>query len=112
VAANRKTICNSDAQLDLGDLRRPLPAALYSCLATPLVAGDSLVGVLALYAPERQAFSDQHRRLVEHTARPLAHLVKGTLELEKVQHVTGVGALSYLPLAADSVELPRPRKRR
>jgi putative nucleotidyltransferase with HDIG domain len=100
VAANRQTICNSDPALDLAAPDEPFEGELRSCLSTPLVAGDGLVGVLSLYTRDVHGFDDSHRRLVEHTARPLAHLVRGALELEKVQHVTGPGALAQLPQAS------------
>jgi len=98
-AANRQTVCNSDAALDLGDLPSPPPAIFRSCLSVPLVVGDALVGVLTLYAAEPQAFTDLHRRVVEHAAQPLAHLVRGALELEKVEAATSPAALASLPAA-------------
>jgi putative nucleotidyltransferase with HDIG domain len=99
VAANRRTICNSDAALDLATVPE-LPAGEFkSCLSTPLVAADTLVGVLTLYAVEGQAYSDTDRRIVEQTARPLAHLVRGALELEQVQRATESGALAGIPPA-------------
>jgi putative nucleotidyltransferase with HDIG domain len=99
VAANRRTICNSDAALDLSEVTGLSSGELKSCLSTPLVAADTLVGVLTLYAAEAQAYSDTDRRIVEQTARPLAHLVRGALELEKVQQATGPGALARIPPA-------------
>ncbi len=98
VAANRQTISNSDAALDLAMIDPPVPVVFQSCLSTPLVAGEALVGVLSLYAEPSQAFQPADRRLVERTASPLAHLVKGALELETVQHATEAGALAQLPL--------------
>ena len=100
VAANRRTICNSDPALDLAAVDAPFDVELHSCLSAPLLAGESLVGVLSLYASDHQAFTDKHRRLVEQTARPLAHLVRGASELEKVQHATIAGALAQLPPAS------------
>ena len=97
VAANRRTICNSDAALDLAGYDGQELAGFASCLSTPLTAGDELVGVITLYAADRHAFSDTHRRLVEQAARPLSHLVRGALELEKVQHATGAGAPRSCP---------------
>ena len=65
VAANRQVVVNSDAVLDLGTRAHSAAPALQSCLSAPLISGDSLVGVLTLYAPERQAFTDDHGRLVQ-----------------------------------------------
>lgn len=96
VAATQRTVCNSDPSLDFVDLS-PAPQGLQSCLSVPLLAGDSLVGVLSLYAPARTAFNDQHRRVVERSARPLAHLIRGVLDFERVQEVTAQSALAALP---------------
>ena len=105
VAANRRTICNSDAALDLAGYDAPELKGFASCLSTPLTAGDELVGVITLYAADRHAFSDNHRRLVEQAARPLSHLVRGAAGLGKVQHATGPGALAQLPEAAEVAAL-------
>jgi GAF domain-containing protein len=110
VAANRRTICNSDPALDLAGTEQPFDAELHSCLSTPLVAGESLVGVLSLYAPDHQAFSETHKRLFEHISKPLAHLVRGAIELEQVQRATGPRLLAGLP-DAESAELEFSRER-
>lgn len=99
VAATHRTVCNSDPSLDFIDLS-PAPTGLQSCLSVPLLAGESLVGVLSLYAPGRSAFNDQHRRTVERSARPLAHMIRGVLDFERVQEVTAQSALAALPVIA------------
>ena len=96
VGATHRTVCNSDPSLDFTDLS-PAPVGLQSCLSVPLLAADGLVGVLSLYAPERSAFNDQHRRTVERSARPLAHMIRGVLEFERVQEATAESALAALP---------------
>jgi len=57
VASNRYSIVNSNADLDLG-----APAArrlgLSACAAVPVFALGKLVGVLSVYLPEGQKFSD------------------------------------------------------
>ena len=74
VAANRQTISNSDAALDLGDIE--LGIRLKSCLSSALVVDDALVGVLTLYSAEANAFSDAHRRIVEGTARHISSALR------------------------------------
>jgi putative nucleotidyltransferase with HDIG domain len=73
VAANRQTILNSDAVLDLGDAARTTPLWLRTCISTPIVANDALVGTLSLYSTELNAFNDNHRRVIEVVASQLAH---------------------------------------
>jgi diguanylate cyclase (GGDEF)-like protein/putative nucleotidyltransferase with HDIG domain len=65
VAANRQSILNSDPVLDLGDAARALRPPLRSCLSTPLLIGEQLVGVLTVYSPTRDAFTEDHRRVLE-----------------------------------------------
>jgi len=101
VAANRQTICNSDPALDLAGLEA-FEGELHSCLSTTLVAADCLVGVMSLYAPDHQAFTDTHKAVIEQTSRPLAYLVRGALDLEKVQSATGPGALAQLQDLSDA----------
>ena len=74
VAATRQVIINSDAALDLGERLSPEAPVLHSCLSVPLLAGGDLVGVLTLYASEREAFSEDHGRLLQ-TAAP--HIATG-----------------------------------
>jgi diguanylate cyclase (GGDEF)-like protein/putative nucleotidyltransferase with HDIG domain len=76
VAANRRTICNSDPLLDLGEAARSHNPCLRSCLSTPLVAGENLVGVLALYSAEANGFADNHRRILEAVARQVAETLR------------------------------------
>jgi putative nucleotidyltransferase with HDIG domain len=63
VAANRQCIVNSEASLDLGPAAEA--ASLRSCMSVPLLMGESLVGVLSLYAPSENAFTDDCGRLIE-----------------------------------------------
>jgi putative nucleotidyltransferase with HDIG domain len=71
VAATRQQVVNSDARLDLGPLAHP--AALEFCMATPLVEGERLVGVLTGYAPT--PFSDDAARQFASLAPRLAPLL-------------------------------------
>jgi putative nucleotidyltransferase with HDIG domain len=73
VAAHRRTIVNSDAALDLADL---IPSAErpHTCLSTPLVDGDTLVGVLTFYAEASEPFLEEHGRLAQEMAPQLARI--------------------------------------
>lgn len=75
VGASRQTIVNSDPALDLGELVRLREPRLRTCLSTALVSGDTLVGVLTLYSPDRAGFGDEHTRRVEHLAPVIAEFV-------------------------------------
>jgi putative nucleotidyltransferase with HDIG domain len=67
VAANRRTIVNSDPGLDLGD--RVLDLGLRACMATPVFALGDLVGVLAVYLP--RGFSEPDVRWIGRLAQDI-----------------------------------------
>jgi len=72
VAANRQTVINSDALLDLSD-RIPSTALVpKSCLSTPLVSDDALIGTLSLYSTQPDAFSNDHGHMIEAAAPQVA----------------------------------------
>jgi putative nucleotidyltransferase with HDIG domain len=76
VAANRRTITNSDAALDLPEIARKTDPPLRNCLSTPLLVGEDLIGVLALYTSERDGFSDEQRDTLEAIAVQVAFGLK------------------------------------
>src|SRR5215212_7342698 len=65
VAVNRRAAINAEPGLDLGLLAADLTPGLRSCLAMPLIEGDAVVSVLALYRSQRDGFSEDDARLVE-----------------------------------------------
>lgn len=80
VGANKQTIINSDPILDLGDSARTMNPRLTSCLSTPLLIGNDLVGVLSIYSTQRGSFTEDHRRVVEAVARQVAQTVRQAVE--------------------------------
>jgi len=72
VGAHRRTIANSEAALDLGNIAsqlRPLP---HLCLSTPIVDDEGLAGVLTLYSTTAAPFTGTDVALFEMLARLLA----------------------------------------
>jgi putative nucleotidyltransferase with HDIG domain len=82
-AVNLRPAVNADPSLDLGYRAAETTPPLRSCLAVPLVEGESLVAVLALYRIQRAAFSDDEVRLVELLAPRLATSLATALMVEK-----------------------------
>jgi putative nucleotidyltransferase with HDIG domain len=87
VAAHRQVIVNSDAALDLGERATAMTPALQSCMSTPLMSGESLVGVLSLYSATARAFTDDHGRLVQmiapHLSQAIARARRGKPEADE-----------------------------
>jgi putative nucleotidyltransferase with HDIG domain len=85
VAANRQPIVRSDAALDLGQRAFETRPPLVGCMSVPLVAGETLVGVLTLYSPTRDAFQDVDR-LVLMVAPHLAAALQAAGERRRQPH--------------------------
>ena len=83
VAANRQTIFNSDARLDLADAVASQSPNLKSCLSTSLISDDELVGVLALYSTEANSFNEDHKRIIEAVSRQIAQTLRSAAEFNE-----------------------------
>ena len=83
VAANKLTIVNADPILDLGDVSRLLRPRLRSCISTPLLLGQDLIGVLTLYSVDPDAFNEDHQRILEVVGRQVSHTVRQALTFER-----------------------------
>ena len=73
VAANRRTIVNSDAQLDLSEVVSDITP--HSCLSTALCDGDTLAGVLTMYRESAKPFTPADAQSFEMLAPHLARLL-------------------------------------
>jgi len=96
VAANHETICNSESALDLENANQ---LGLRSCLASPLVFGDRLIGVLTLHSQQSDGFSNDHRRILQLMTRTLADTFRRATDLDTTcgkDPLTGLPSLSHL----------------
>jgi putative nucleotidyltransferase with HDIG domain len=75
VAANRQTIVNSDAALDLGNVALKLDPTPVACLSSAMCHGSDLIGVLTIYSTRRQPFTQTHVPIVEVIAGGLTNLL-------------------------------------
>ena len=82
VAVNHQTIVNSDAALDLAEVIEATDVRFKSCLSTPLLAAETLVGVLTLYSTVPAAFNDDQVRVTHLLAPHIATILQGALEFE------------------------------
>jgi putative nucleotidyltransferase with HDIG domain len=102
VAANRQTIRNSDPVLDLGESARAMTPRPRSCLSTPLLAGETLVGVLSLYSSNKEAYSEDHERITEVIARQVSGTIREAQSAERARRrsfkdqTTGLPNLNHL----------------
>ena len=82
VAANKQTILNSDPVLDLGEIARISRPRLKSCLSTPVIVAESLVGVLTVYSVHDEPFGEDHRRIFESVSRQVGDTLRSAPESE------------------------------
>ena len=97
VGAHRRTIANSDPMLDFGDATRSLDPLPRSCLSTPLIDSGSLVGVLSLYSPTKDAFTEDHKRIAEAVARQVTQTVLNARRFEQDLAITLKDQVTGLP---------------
>jgi putative nucleotidyltransferase with HDIG domain len=72
VAANRTAAVNADPTIDLGHHASDSSRPLRSCLAAPLLVGDKVIAVIALYSAAASAYRDDNVRLLDLLAPRLA----------------------------------------
>jgi diguanylate cyclase (GGDEF)-like protein/putative nucleotidyltransferase with HDIG domain len=97
VAANRRSIRNSDPVLDFGEAGRGIAPRPRSCLSAPVVADKELVGVLTLYSTGVNAFSEEHQRVLEIVARQIAPIIKRTAGVDRERSVSHRDQAAVLP---------------
>lgn len=110
VGANRQSILNSDPVLDLGEVARSATPRLRSCLSTPLLLGDELVGVLSLYSAVANGFAEDHRRIIEIVAPQIARAFKRANDFDSspsADVLNGVPNLKHLEQFAEITPAPR-----
>jgi putative nucleotidyltransferase with HDIG domain len=97
-AAQRRFVLNADPAIDLGYALAGSTPALRASLTTPLVHEGALVGVVSLYASTRDAFSDDHARLLTLLSPSLAMSIAA---LPKTGAWTGAQPEALRPAAGE-----------
>jgi putative nucleotidyltransferase with HDIG domain len=82
VAANGKTICNSDSALDFWDAPRRQSPSLRSCLSSPVLCRGQMIGVITLHTIEVSGFTDDHRRIIELVAGTVSDALQRSLQFD------------------------------
>jgi putative nucleotidyltransferase with HDIG domain len=76
VAANRRTIVNSEAALDLGNIATKLLPTPQLCASTHMTIGPDLIGAITIYSPSVRALAPAEGVLLETIAALLARIVR------------------------------------
>jgi len=100
VAQNRKPIVNGNPSVEPGYLNDPTKfSTLRSALAVPLEGLAGLVGVLAVYHAEQDAFTSDHLRILLAISSKMALAIENALKYEQAESSATTDYLTGLPNA-------------
>ncbi len=100
VAQNKKAIVNGNPSVEPGYLNDPDKfSTLRSALAVPLEGVNGVIGVLALYRAERDAFTSDHLRLLLAVSGKMALAIDNALKYEQAESSATTDYLTGLPNA-------------
>jgi diguanylate cyclase (GGDEF)-like protein/putative nucleotidyltransferase with HDIG domain len=100
VAANLQPIVNGNPSVEPGYLNDPNKfSSLQSALAIPLEGPDGVVGVLALYHSKREAFTEDHQRIMMAVSTKVALSIENALKYRQAETSATTDALTGLPNA-------------
>jgi diguanylate cyclase (GGDEF)-like protein/putative nucleotidyltransferase with HDIG domain len=100
VAQNKKAIVNGNPSVEPGYLNDPDKfSTLRSALAVPLEGVSGVIGVLALYRGERDAFTSDHLRLLLAVSGKMALAIENALKYQQAESSATTDYLTGLPNA-------------
>ena len=100
VAHNRKPIINGNPSVEPGYLNDPSKfSTLRSALAVPLEGVAGVIGVLALYRSERDAFTSDHLRILLAVSGKMALAIENALKYQQAESSATTDYLTGLPNA-------------
>ncbi len=100
VAHNRKPIINGNPSVEPGYLNDPTKfSTLRSALAVPLEGVAGIIGVLALYRAERDAFTSDHLRILLAVSGKMALAIENALKYQQAENSATTDYLTGLPNA-------------
>ena len=100
VAQNKKPIVNGNPSVEPGYLNDPAKfSTLRSALALPLEGVSGVIGVLALYRSERDAFTSDHLRILLAVSGKMALSIENALKYQQAENSATTDYLTGLPNA-------------
>ncbi|HYM74719.1 MAG TPA: diguanylate cyclase [Candidatus Dormibacteraeota bacterium] len=100
VAQNRKPIINGNPSVEPGYLNDPTKfSSLRSALAVPLEGVSGIIGVLALYRAERDAFTSDNLRILLAVSGKMALAIENALKYQQAENSATTDYLTGLPNA-------------
>jgi diguanylate cyclase (GGDEF)-like protein/putative nucleotidyltransferase with HDIG domain len=101
VAENKKSLLNGNPAVEPGYLNDPTKfTKLRSGVAVPMVVQERSTGVIALYSAERDAFDQDHLRVLQIVGPKVAAALANAAELQAAQAQSAIDPVTGLPNAA------------
>jgi diguanylate cyclase (GGDEF)-like protein/putative nucleotidyltransferase with HDIG domain len=115
VAEYRTPLINADPTEELAACGAPQAGEMVSALAVPIEGVTELIGVIALYARSKDAFSPDHQRLLSGVASRASAAIENSLKYSQVERSATTDMLTGLPNARSlflhlDAELARSRR--
>jgi diguanylate cyclase (GGDEF)-like protein/putative nucleotidyltransferase with HDIG domain len=100
VAQNKKPIVNGNPSVEPGYLNDPSKfSTLRSALAVPLEGVSGVIGVLALYRSEKDAFTSDHLRILLAVSGKMALAIENALKYQQAESSATTDYMTGLPNA-------------
>jgi diguanylate cyclase (GGDEF)-like protein/putative nucleotidyltransferase with HDIG domain len=97
VAENQQPIVNGNPAVESGYLNDPTKITLLrSAIAVPLICREQVVGVLSLYRLQPDAFTPDHRRILQSISAKVGVVIDNGLRFEAVQDAARTDELTGL----------------
>jgi diguanylate cyclase (GGDEF)-like protein len=97
-ARHRTAAMNARAAADFEAAGVPHACRVFtSAMAFPLVDADALVGTLTIYHTDANAFTDEHRRLLDRVCNQVASVIRNSVLFEQMHQVSFTDSLTELP---------------
>ena len=100
VAQSKRPIVNGNPSFETSYLNDPTKfSVLKSALSVPLEGSNGVVGVLSLYADERDAFTSDHLRILSAVSAKIALCIENALKYRQAENCATTDGLTDLPNA-------------
>ncbi len=97
VARNRRALVNARPASELEAAGLDPRTRLQSALVSPLIFGQHIIGVIAVYHVDTSFYRDDHRRLLERVSEQAAAVIHNAMVFERTQQDSLTDALTGLP---------------
>src|SRR5688572_33202976 len=97
VARNRRPLVNGRPSADFNAAGSVLQTALESALVCPLISGNAVIGVLAVYHTAEAFYCDDHRRLLDRVCEQASAVIRNAIVFDQTHEASLTDPLTGLP---------------